>query len=211
MNKFGLSASIYCGILLCGIIGAAASPIMAKQQYDAGQEVNSDAAQEAESQIFAVDKNRPTIGFVGVGQIRIGMAQEAMLKMGFADPYAHEKWQSDEEYAACHHISNEIDYPYLNFMIVDGKLARIENHQGGWPVYKGGEIGMTIAQMKAIYGDELEQSLHPYGGDDMSQDAYLTLTSMGKTYRAIFEIYEGKVTGYRFGASEAVGYIEGCA
>lgn len=174
---------------------------------------------------------RPRLTFAGLGPIQIGMSEAALLTLGFSDPYRSVDWQDDEEYAACHYLSAEDDYPGVSFMINDGKLVRIgvgPNDAGVvWQTHSGAMIGMAETQVAAIYGDRLKIDHHPYFGDAGS---YLILQSGDGRYKMIFETAtqdggdglhtsspsegfnaEKLVTDFRAGLAGPVGYIEGCS
>ncbi|MGB5723634.1 MAG: hypothetical protein WBM39_04400 [Parasphingorhabdus sp.] len=178
----------------------------------------------------AIDE-KPRLTFAGLGPIQIGTSEAALHTLGFSDPYRSADWQNDEEYAACHYLSNEAEYPGVGFMINDGKLVRIGIHPNDtgiiWQTLSGATIGMTETEVAAIYGDWLQIDYHPYAGDAGS---YLILQSGDGRYKMIFETAiedggdeqhfsapsqgfnaEKSVTDFRAGLAGPVSYIEGCS
>jgi len=174
---------------------------------------------------------KPRLGFKGLGPVQIGTSEAELQALGFSDPYRSADWQTDEEYAACHYLSNEAEYPGVGFMINDGKLVRIGirvNDAGIiWQTLSGATIGMTETEVAAIYGDWLKIDHHPYTGDAGS---YLILQSADRRYKMIFETAvqggddeqyssapfqgfnaEKFVTDFRAGLAGPVSFIEGCS
>jgi hypothetical protein len=178
----------------------------------------------------AIDE-KPRLSFTGLGPIQIGMSEAELETLGFSDPYRSADWQADEEYSACHYLSNEDEYPGIGFMINEGKLVRIgvgSNDAGIiWQTHSGAAIGMTETQVAAIYGNWLKIDYHPYLGNAGS---YLILQSGDGRYKMIFEtaVQDGNdeqhssapsqgfnaeklVTDFRAGLSDPVSFIEGCS
>lgn len=181
--------------------------------------------------LLGATDEKPRLTFKGLGPVQIGMSEAALLKSGFSDPYRSADWQADEEYAACHYLSNETDYPGVGFMINDGKLVRIgigPNDAGIiWQTLSGATIGMTETEVASLYGNWMKIDYHPYLGDAGS---YLILQSSDGRYKMIFETAtsdgsgeqfasapsrgpnaEKRVTDFRAGLAEPVSYIEGCS
>ena len=78
-------------------------------------------------------------------------------------------------------------------------------------------IGSTEPEVYAAYGDQIEESLHPYLGE---QGRYLTFVprdAADADYRLVFETNENAVLGertvttFRVGRIPEVEWIEGCA
>lgn len=169
--------------------------------------------------------------FEGLGPVRIGMAETELEALGFGDPHRSSDWQSDEEYRACHYLANEDRFPGVGLMINEGMLVRIDigpNDAGvEWQTLSGAMIGMTEPDVASIYGNWMETDDHPYLGDAGS---YLVLQSGDGRYKMIFETATAdgsgeemssapsggisgtkRVTDFRAGLADPVGYIEGCS
>ncbi len=174
---------------------------------------------------------KPRLTFTGLGPIQIGMSETELQALGFSDPYRSADWQTDEEYAACHYLANESEYPGVGFMINDDTLVRIgigPNEAGiTWQTLSGAMIGMTETEVASIYGNWMKIDHHPYLGDAGS---YLILQSSDGRYKMIFETANPEVSGeqlssapsqgpkadkrvtdFRAGLSGPVSYIEGCS
>lgn len=187
----------------------------------------------------ANDDERSRLTFQGLGDINIGMTIEQLKAHDFASDSMYEG-QSLEEYNGCHYMTNGRDYPGVSVMINDGHLVRIDIDRArdpdpaksngvytpirvpDWKSFSGASIGMSESKVKAIYGEWLKISGHPYLGEAGS---YLRLDSSDGKYAMIFETasqdmgaealknpdLEKYVTDFRAGLADAVGFIEGCA
>lgn len=182
---------------------------------------------------------RPRLTFQGLGDIYIGMTIAQLRAKSFTSDSMYEG-QPPEEYNSCHYMTNGRDYPGVGIMINDGHLVRIDIDRGRdhtppesdgaykpipapvWKSFSGAKIGMSERDVKAIYGDWIKTSGHPYLGEAGS---YLRLDSSDGKYAMIFETavkdmdaealkspnQEKYVTDFRAGLTDAVGFIEGCA
>lgn len=97
----------------------------------------------------------------------------------------------------------------LSFMVVKGRIARIDVTEGPVKTLSGAGVGDTEAQVQARYSGKLQSSPHKYvqGGH------YLTLVpsdAADASLRLIFETDGTKVTRFRSGRQPEVSYIEGC-
>ncbi|MEJ6594650.1 hypothetical protein [Parasphingorhabdus sp.] len=178
--------------------------------------------------VGAVDE-QPCLTFKGLGPAQIGMSETELKQLGFGDPYRPADWQTDEDYAACHFLIKEVEYPGVRFMINEDMLVRIGIHPNDagiiWQTLSGATIGMTETEVASIYGNWMKIDDHPYLGDAGS---YLVLASSDWRYQMIFEtatpdgggeqscslrpqgpVAKKRVTDFRAGLAEAVSYIEG--
>jgi len=187
----------------------------------------------------ANSEERPRLTFQGLGDIYVGMTIAQLKAKNFASDSMYEG-QPPEEYNSCHYMTNGRDYPGVGIMINDGRLVRIDIDNGRdpaptesngiykpipvqvWKSFSGAQIGMSEREVKAIYGDWIKTSGHPYLGEAGS---YLRLDSSDGKYAMIFETavkdmsaealenpdQEKYITDFRAGLADAVGFIEGCA
>ena len=169
---------------------------------------------------------KPRLTFDGLGAIKIGMTAPQAKNLGFkvsaSGPWGEE---DSADFIACHYLESAPDFPGVFLMMSEGRVVRIDiDSRGdiGWQSYSGAKIGMSESDVKAIYGNWLKVSGHPYLGDAGS---YLQLNSSNGKYAMIFETaakdmsaealenpgQEKYVTDFRAGLTDSVGYIEGCA
>lgn len=167
----------------------------------------------------------PRLSFQGLGPVRIGMTIQQVKALGFKLTTGGPR-SNDEEHFYCHYLDTAPDYPEIALMMNEDRLVRIDiaygSKPGLWKSLSGAMIGMSEAEMRAIYGDWLKESTHPYLEDSGS---YLSLNSDDGRYAMIFETAVDDqasvpettekqikyVNNFRAGLKVAVGYIEGCA
>lgn len=175
--------------------------------------------------VSAADQ-KPRLTFQGIGAIEIGMSSDQAKKLGFqltsSGPWGE---VGDEYFISCHYLDSSPTYPGISLMMSDGKVVRIDIGFGddkSWKSYSGAKIGMSQSDVKAMYGDWLKVSSHPYLD---GAGSYLRLDSGDGKYAMIFETATKEMTGdaangadqtkyvtnFRSGFSGPVSYIEGCA
>lgn len=100
--------------------------------------------------------------------------------------------------------------PGVAFMIVDGRIARLDVRQpASVKTAEGAGIGDTEARIHTLYPGRVEVQPHKY-----SKGHYLVVTPEAprdSTYRFIFETDGVGVTRYRTGRLPEVGWVEGCS
>ncbi len=120
----------------------------------------------------------------------------------------HEKFavpQSKDE-QPCFHVDTAA-HPHVSFMIVNGRLARIDVDGTGVPTAKGIQVGDSEEHAKQVYGSRLAVKPHAYTGPE---GHYLTIRSADSRYGIRFETGNGKITMFYAGRFDAIQYIEGC-
>ncbi len=181
--------------------------------------------------LLGATDEKPRLTFQGLGSIEIGMSEAVLQKRGFSDPDRSAVSQADLEYAACHYLSNETEYPGVHLMINDGLLVRIDIGANDaaivWKTLSGASIGMTETEVVSLYDGWIKIDHHPYLDDAGS---YLILDSSEGLYKMIFETATSdgsgeqfssepsrgpnankRVTDFRAGLAGPVNYIEGCS
>ncbi|HEU4569745.1 MAG TPA: hypothetical protein VFS07_04180 [Gemmatimonadales bacterium] len=121
--------------------------------------------------------------------------------------------QAGEELAAagCSYTSPEGLPAGTAFMVLAGRIARLDVDTAGVPTTLGAMVGSTEAEVRALYGPALRTEPHPYDGPVGHYLIYEPDTPADSAYGMIFETDGTRVIRYRAGLREAVGYIEGCA
>tara|TARA_R110000850_G_scaffold265766_3_gene395743 strand:+ start:40071 stop:40670 length:600 start_codon:yes stop_codon:yes gene_type:complete len=181
--------------------------------------------------LLGATDEKPRLAFQGLGSIEIGTSEAVLQKRGFSDPYRSAHSQADEEYAACHYLSNETEYPGVHFMINEGRLVRIDIGENDAGIMlkslSGASIGMTETEIVSLYGDWIKIDRHPYLD---AAGSYLILDSSDGRYKMIFETATSdgsgeqlsskpsggpnankRVTDFRAGLAGPANYIEGCS
>ena len=87
----------------------------------------------------------------GIGPVKVGMnlAQlNTVLREKFAIPES-----KDEQ--ACFYVDTAAAHPHISFMIVNGRLARIDVDGTGLPTANGIQVGDAEERAKQVYGSRL--------------------------------------------------------
>jgi hypothetical protein len=144
--------------------------------------------------------------FDGYGDVRLGMAAAEMEKAwggelkrlgGAGDPcyFLTPKW-----------VKVPADFA---FMIEDGKFVRYGSESARQVAPGGGRVGMTTAEVGALYKDRIEARPHKY----VDGAHYLRIKDAGGGNGVlVFETDRaGNVTEWRVGVPPQVDYVEGCS
>lgn len=145
---------------------------------------------------------RWTLSFGGFGPVRVGMTvAQAQRALGFR---LHEGRVTDPD--ECHYAISETRIPGIGFMIVDGRIARIDVTKGRTRTVSGARVGMTEEEARRLY-PRVEVQPHKYvpGGH------YLVLTSRDGRHGLVLETDGRVVTQLRAGEREAVSWVERCS
>jgi hypothetical protein len=148
-------------------------------------------------------ESAPGISMTGFDQVRVGLSAAALertLGNSIDPPY-------DEDEASCRYALPEDLYPGIGFMLLDGRLARLDVDETGIPTLSGASVGDSQASVIALYGPKLKVTNHFYTGPE---GKYLTLFSKDDRFGIRFETDGTRVTRYYVGTSEAIQYVEGC-
>lgn len=142
---------------------------------------------------------------VGAGPVRYGMtAEEARRALGgrltVLEPGENEQ---------CYHIVPEEAPEGVAFMVVEGRIARVDVfREASVATREGARIGDPEARILELYGPGVEVSGHRYveGGHYLSATRPATDST-----RFIFETDGQRVTDYRAGLLPPVRWVEGCS
>lgn len=143
--------------------------------------------------------------FDGYGDMRFGMtaAQTRQAWGGELKGIAAEG-------EACYHLSPKwVKVPAeLAFMIEGDKFVRYSSEDAKLVAPGGGKIGMSQAQIEALYPDRVEVQPHKY-----SDGKYLRIkdTSDGNAVLIFETNANGTVDEFRVGVPPQVDYVEGCS
>jgi len=142
-------------------------------------------------------------GFCGV---RFGMTL-AEAKAVFPEPL--ESFGGDEtgtESLSCFMVFPESRSKDLTFMLVDGRVARVDIFLSGIATENGSQVGSFEADILARYGGRAKVLPNKY--DDAKRDI---VVSTSPNHQFIFESDGSKILNYRAGVLPPVGYVEGCS
>ncbi len=136
------------------------------------------------------------------GQVKVGMSLSQGSK-ALGVRLTREANQDD----ACYYVSPKTGFKGVAFMITNQRISRIDIDDKKYATNRGARVGDSEARIKQLYKGMVRVSRHPY--DDRGH--YLRIDMKGTKYSIIFETDGKRVTRYRVGKSEEVGYIEGCS
>ncbi len=139
----------------------------------------------------------------GAGPVKIGMSLSQLNAL------LHEKFvmPTEKDERACFYESPK-KQPKLTFMMLDGRLGRIEVSEPGVRTTMGIQVGDLEKHALQVYGSRLKIKPHAYTGDEGGH--YLTARSLDGHFGIRFETDGKKITMYYAGRFDAIQYIEGC-
>jgi hypothetical protein len=142
------------------------------------------------------------LGFGGLGPIRAGLTADQVLSL--ADwPGIARTTHSDP----CWVMPYDGGKSDFSLLIIDGKVARLEIRGASTlTTFSGARVGMSEAELKALYGTLLDSQPHKY--DETGR--VFTLRSSSGEFGLRFETSAGKVTIMHAGPWEHLHYVEGC-
>ncbi|GAE62565.1 hypothetical protein XPN_4471 [Xanthomonas arboricola pv. pruni MAFF 301427] len=95
----------------------------------------------------------------------------------------------------------------FGFMFEGDRLVRYQTNEPKEPAPGGGKVGMTLAQLRALYPAGLTEQPHKYVPGAFT----LRLADAATRSALVFETdADGKVSSWRVGQPPQVDYVEGC-
>ena len=137
----------------------------------------------------------------GVGSVRIGMTLAQLNKAldeNLQAPAA--KSQAD-----CFYVSTSKPVKLL-FMMLEGRVARIDVREPGIKTASGIQVGDSEAHARKVYGARLKVEPQKY----VEHGHYLTAKTSDGRRGIRFEAVGGKITSYYAGRDQAIQLVEGC-
>lgn len=139
------------------------------------------------------------VGFEGLGNIRIGMPLWTLLDA------LHAQVTVEAIEGGCTSIYDSVP-PKLTFMVVDGRLARIEVNTPDVATLSGIRVGDTESDVAAAYGGRVEVSDHEY-----QEGHYLTVYSRDRSSAVVFDTDGERIRSFRIGRLPEALHVEGCS
>ncbi|MCJ7555637.1 MAG: hypothetical protein MUP90_01840 [Gammaproteobacteria bacterium] len=138
-------------------------------------------------------------GYLGV---EVGMSvSEANEKSALNLSAGH---NLNEDDLNCHFVSPSGAASPYGFMVVEGRITRVDIWQGGIYTATGLGVGSSESEVLKAYPNQVEVSPHRY-----TDGHYLTV-SIADGYAIIFETDGSEVERYRAGSYPSIAWIEGC-
>jgi len=144
----------------------------------------------------------------GIGPVWLGMSlDEASSATGQAirvDPRT-------DRGRGCAHAIADGGPPNLRFMVVNGRIARVEAGPGPVRTLAGVGAGSTEAEVLAAYPDRIRVQPNPYTGHLGGKDLIYMPDEASRHLSMLFEVSDGRVRTFRSGWDPAVMAPEGCS
>jgi hypothetical protein len=140
------------------------------------------------------------VRYDGIGPVKINMTL-AQLTALFHQKLSEEESGSDN----CYYVTAP-GHDHIGFMILDGRVARVDVTARGVATTTGIQVGDSEAHTRQVYGTKLKVTEHKY----IDTGHYLTVRSADGRYGVRFETDDGKITGFYAGTYDAIQYVEGC-
>lgn len=152
-----------------------------------------------QNQLFSI-----TLREDGFGAAKIGMTpSEASDALGIPLTLGREP---DEDDIACHYIHPNGEYEDIGFMVIGGRIVRIDVYSDKISAIGKIRIGDSETVVNEAFPNKVRETIHPYIG---KEGKYLTV-DVTSQFSFVFETDLGTITRFRSGTIEAVQYIEGC-
>ena len=146
-------------------------------------------------------------GFVvthdGFGPVKVGMTLAQASKALGRRVTRGAGYEGD----GCYYASPESGYEGVAFMMSGPRVVRIDVRSNRYATDRGARVGDSEARIKRLYRGEYKVSRHKY----VDEGRYIEVEAKGGRYLMIFETDGKRVTTYRVGRPEQVGYVEGCS
>ena len=110
----------------------------------------------------------------------------------------------------CTYVQRIAGLDSVMFMIVDGRIARVDVTGRRVATVEGARVGDAEARVRSLYGGRLEEQPHKY----VEAGRYLVVRPPERAdsaYRLVFETDGNTVTRYRSGRLPEVMWVEGCS
>ena len=194
----------------CGDRGApAASPVEEPAGATTASETRAPIEGNTSGSLRVDAPAEGTITFKGFGPVNFGATAEE-VRMAWGGDLGEAK---PSEPGGCHYLIPQplgTDGYRTAFMIEGDKFTRIDVRRDDVTAPGGGKVGMTKAQVAALYTD-IEEQPHKY-----TDGQYLRVKdAAGGNGVLLFETDgkrdDAKVTTWRIGVPPQVDYVEGCS
>lgn len=146
----------------------------------------------------------------GIGPVRVGMTlEEASAGAGMQFGIVPNSDRAGT--GACAYARAEGGPEGLQFMVVNGRIVRIDIGNGPVRTLSGIGTGSTEAEVQATYPGRIEVQPNPYTGHRGGRDLVYVPDEGSRDLGLLFETNNGRVTSFRSGLLGAVMAPEGCS
>jgi hypothetical protein len=160
----------------------------------------------ASASTATVEATSPTqmARYDGYGDMRFGMDEPAFRSAWQGDLLGTPTTDGGCYYLTPKWVKSAADF---GFMFEQGHFVRYDVGDTKETAPGGGKVGMTVTEIRSLYGSGVEESPHKY------ESGALYLRVAGKSHGVLlFETdAAGKVTRWRVGVPPQIDYVEGCS
>lgn len=147
------------------------------------------------------------LGPANLGPVKIGMTPDEATKALGAALSPRPEGEDGCWYA---HRADTGARQFVDYMVVDGAIVRIDVHTVDIKTDKGVGRGATLEDLQTAYGGtRLTVTPHKYADEPKSH--YVKWTDYDPTRGITFEVVNGKVTTFRGGRIPEIDWVEGCS
>jgi hypothetical protein len=139
----------------------------------------------------------------GFGPVKVGMTLPQASKALGVPVTRGAGYDGDR----CYYASPERGYEGVAFMMSGPRVVRIDVRSSRYATDRGARVGDGEARIKSLYKGEYKVSRHKY----FDEGRYIEVEAKGGRYLLLFETDGRRVTAFRVGRPEQVGYVEGCS
>ena len=109
----------------------------------------------------------------------------------------------------CYYLPADPHVPGVSFMVFNETIARVDVFTGPVTTRSGAGIGMTEAEIRNLFPNQIEQQPKVDGGKYLE---FVPVDQADAKFRVLFETDpDGVVTTFRAGRLPEVRWVEGCA
>ena len=140
----------------------------------------------------------------GYGDMRLGMDEQA-----FRHAWQGELRGTASTDGGCYYLTPKwvASAADTGFMFEHGHFVRYDIGQAKEAAPGGGKVGMSVAQIRALYGDRIQTAPHKY----VEGASYLRIAGQGQGVLLFETDAAGKITRWRVGVPPQIDYVEGCS
>lgn len=149
--------------------------------------------------------NQSKVFINGMGPVRVGMTVAEASRAAGTRLVA----LGDRGDGSCFYVKPQSQRNDFGFMVINGRISRVDIIKGGVTTLKGAKIGDTEARIKSLYPGQIKVTPHKY-----TNGHYLTFVPKDRSdrnYRVVFETDGDRVTQFRSGKLPEVEWVEGCS
>jgi len=151
----------------------------------------------------SVRERRLVVTYDGFGPVKIGMTMSQAAKALGVPVTRGAGYEGD----GCYYASPEGGHGGVLFMMSGPRVVRIDVRSSRYATDRGARVGDSEARIKRLYKGEYKVSRHKY----FEAGRYIEVEAKDGRYLLIFETDGRRVTTFRVGRPEQVGYVEGCS